>query len=46
MVKEAEKYKTQDELLRKKIKAKNDLENYFYSIKNILDDVKGQIPIF
>ncbi len=40
MVKEAEKYKTEDELLKKKIEAKNNLENYSYSVKNTLDDEK------
>ena len=40
MVKEAERYKAEDELLKKKIESKNTLENYTYSIKNTLDDEK------
>jgi len=34
MVAEAEKFKNQDEQMRKKVDAKNDLENTCYSIKN------------
>jgi len=40
MVKEAEKYKGEDEKIRKKIESKNALENYTYSIKNTLKDEK------
>jgi len=40
MVNEAEKYKTEDEAIRKKIEAKNGLENYCYSMKNTLNDEK------
>ena len=36
LVKEAEKYKTEDEIIKKKIDAKNGLENYTYSIRNTL----------
>eukprot|EP01017_Pseudomicrothorax_dubius_P043997 TRINITY_DN73_c0_g1_i2.p1 TRINITY_DN73_c0_g1~~TRINITY_DN73_c0_g1_i2.p1 ORF type:complete len:661 (-),score=264.89 TRINITY_DN73_c0_g1_i2:138-2120(-) len=40
LVKEAEKFKGEDELIRKRIEAKNGLENYAYSIKNTLNDEK------
>jgi L1 cell adhesion molecule like protein len=40
MVSEAEKYKQQDELLKKKIEAKNGFENYCFSMKNTLNDEK------
>merc|ERR1711937_65517 len=40
MVAEAEKYKSEDEDHRKKIEAKNSLENYCYSMRNTLKDSK------
>jgi heat shock protein 1/8 len=40
MVSEAEKYKQQDEILKKKIEAKNGLENYCYSVRSSLKDEK------
>lgn len=40
LVKEAEKYKTEDEIIKKKVEAKNGLENYTYSIRNTLNDEK------
>jgi len=40
LLKEAEKFKSEDEKNRKKIEAKNTLENYTYSIKNTLKDDK------
>merc|ERR1719305_1591391 len=40
MVQEAEKYKAEDEDHRKKIEAKNSLENYCYSMRNTLKDSK------
>jgi len=40
LVKEAEKYKNEDELIKKKVEAKNGLENYTYSIRNTLNDEK------
>jgi len=40
LVKEAEKYKSEDELIKKKVEAKNGLENYTYSIRNTLNDEK------
>jgi len=36
LVKEAEKYKNEDEIIKKKVEAKNGLENYTYSIRNTL----------
>jgi len=46
MVREAEQYKAEDEANRKRIEAKNQLENYAYSIRNTVDDPKtgGKIP--
>jgi heat shock protein 1/8 len=40
MVKEAEKYKGADEENRKRIEAKNSLENYAYSLRNTIQDEK------
>lgn len=40
MVKEAEQFKEQDELNKKKINAKNGLENYTYQVKNAINDPK------
>jgi heat shock protein 1/8 len=40
MVSEAEKYKDEDEIVKKKIEAKNALENYCFSMKNTLSDEK------
>jgi heat shock protein 1/8 len=40
MVKEAERFKEEDERQRQKIDAKNALENYAYSLKNTLNDEK------
>jgi len=40
MVAEAEKFKAQDELQRKKIEAKNNLENYCFSLRNSLNEDK------
>jgi L1 cell adhesion molecule like protein len=40
MVSEAEKYKQQDELVKKKVEAKNGLENYCYSVRGSLKDEK------
>jgi heat shock protein 1/8 len=40
LVKEAEKYKDQDDLIRKKIEAKNGLESYMVNIKHSLSDDK------
>jgi molecular chaperone DnaK (HSP70) len=40
MVKEAERFKEEDERTRKKIDAKNALENYAYSLKNTMSEEK------
>ena len=40
MVAEAERYKQQDEQIRKKVEAKNGLESYSYNLKNTLSDEK------
>merc|ERR1712164_85596 len=40
LVKEAEKYKAEDDQIKKKIEAKNSLEHYCYTIKQQLDDAK------
>jgi len=40
MVKEAERFKEEDDRARKKIDAKNALENYAYSLKNTMQDEK------
>jgi heat shock protein 1/8 len=44
-VREAEQFKAEDEILRKKVDAKNALENYIYSIKNTLRDDKWKDKI-
>jgi molecular chaperone DnaK (HSP70) len=38
MVKEAERFKEQDELLKTKVEARNSLENYVYQIKNTMSE--------
>jgi L1 cell adhesion molecule like protein len=40
MVSEAEKYKAEDEEARKKVDAKNSLENYAYNMRNTIRDEK------
>jgi len=40
MVQEAEKYKQEDEQVKKRVEAKNGLENYCYSIRGTLKDDK------
>merc|ERR1712065_68508 len=40
MVEEAEKYKAEDDANRHRVEAKNQLENYCYSMKSTLDDEK------
>ena len=40
MVKEAEEFKGEDEIIKKKIESKNSLENYLYQVKNTLKDDK------
>merc|ERR1712224_795670 len=41
MTADAEKYAKEDEEFKKKVEAKNGLENYCYSMKNTLDDDKA-----
>ena len=40
LIKEAEKFKEQDEKMRKKVEAKNGLESYCVQVKHTLDDEK------
>jgi len=40
MVQEAEKYKAEDEEVKKKVDAKNTLENYAYNMRNTIKDDK------
>ncbi|XP_030546972.2 heat shock 70 kDa protein [Rhodamnia argentea] len=40
MVKEAEQYKAEDEEVKKKVEAKNSLENYAYNMRNTVRDEK------
>jgi len=40
MIKSADKYKSEDESSRKRVEAKNQLENYVYSIRNTLREEK------
>lgn len=40
MVQEAEKYKAEDEEARKRIDAKNALENYAFNMRNTIKDEK------
>jgi L1 cell adhesion molecule like protein len=40
LIKDAEKYKDQDDKLRKKIESKNSLEGYCANIKHTLNDSK------
>ncbi|XP_071707401.1 heat shock cognate 70 kDa protein 2-like [Rutidosis leptorrhynchoides] len=46
MVQEAEKYKAEDEEHKKKVEAKNALENYAYNMRNTIKDdkVASQLP--
>ncbi|CAK9881504.1 unnamed protein product [Sphagnum jensenii] len=45
MVQDAEKYKAEDEEVKKKVDAKNGLENYAYNMKNTIrdDKIAGQL---
>jgi len=40
LIKDAEKYKDEDETIRKRIEAKNQLESTTYNMKNTLSDEK------
>merc|ERR1712125_182783 len=46
MVEEAEKYKAEDDANKNRVEAKNQLENYCYSLKTSVgsDEVKDKIP--
>ena len=44
MVQEAEKYKAEDEDARKRIDAKNALENYAFNMRNTIKDEKVRFP--
>ena len=44
MVKEAEKFKEQDEENKGKIEAKNNLENYLYQMKNSVSEENCKLP--
>ncbi|GKB96816.1 heat shock cognate 70 kDa protein 2 [Tanacetum coccineum] len=47
MVQEAEKYKAEDEEHKKKVEAKNALENYAYNMRNTINDDKvgSKLPV-
>ena len=40
MLKDAERYKAEDEEVKKKVEAKNSLENYAYNMRNTIKDEK------
>ena len=40
LVKEAEKFKAEDEILKKKVEAKNGMEHFIYQVKNSINDEK------
>lgn len=40
LVKEAEKFKAEDELIKKKVEAKNGLEHFIYQVKSSVEDEK------
>ena len=42
LVRDAERFKAEDEVVKKRVEAKNALENYCYSIRNTLKDDKVQ----
>ena len=46
MVQDAEKYKSEDEELKKKVEAKNTLENYAYNMRNTIkdDNIASKLP--
>lgn len=46
MVQEAEKYAAEDEAARKKVEAKNGLENYAYNLRNTVRDEKVEDSTF
>jgi len=46
MVQEAEKYKSDDDAIRNRIRAKNDLESYCYNMLSTVDDDRVKICVF
>merc|ERR1719203_341345 len=40
LVKDAEKYKSEDEAIKKKVEAKNNYEHYIYTVRNTTSDEK------
>ena len=40
MVQDAEKFKEEDDMIRKRVESKNGLESYLYNLKSTLDDEK------
>lgn len=46
LVQEAEKYKAEDEAVKKKVEAKNSLKNYAYNMRNTIKDesLKNKLP--
>lgn len=45
MVEESEKFKEQDEKIKKDVEAKNSLENYLYNLKNKMDEESTPVDI-
>jgi L1 cell adhesion molecule like protein len=45
MIKAAEQFKDEDEKQRKRLEAKNSLENYIYQVRNSMNDVKDKKTI-
>jgi L1 cell adhesion molecule like protein len=43
MIKEAEKYKDEDEKQKQRVEAKNSLENYLFNMKNTMNDTNTKI---
>ena len=44
MVKDSEKFAAEDEQARKKVEAKNSVENYAYTVRTSLNDEKVMFP--
>ncbi|CEP02017.1 unnamed protein product (mitochondrion) [Plasmodiophora brassicae] len=43
MIRDAERYKAEDDAVRGRVEAKNHLENYIYSVRNMSDERKDQM---
>jgi len=43
MIREAERYKAEDDANRERIEAKNRVENYIYSVRNMVNEKKGEM---